>query len=193
MYLAAGTLRVTLPDNAEPEEVVRAGEVVAGDYRVDVRAVLNATACPSPAPDRGTAASDPFSTLTVCDNDGVEFVLAPVEITGTWISDAYATELTTPGGASSKWAVTVILNAEGTSALTHLTSRLIDLGPTMGRFAIVIDDVVLTAPVVNAVITNGEAQIAGAFDQRTAELLASELRLTAAGLSVQVDSVVLID
>lgn len=195
LYLAAGTLRVTLPDSAEPAEVVRAGDAVAGDYLVEVRTVFDAAACPSPAPVSDPETSgDPTSTLVLCDDDGVEqLTLAPAEITGNWISDAYASELTGAGGTAGAWVVTIIFTADGTAAFEDLTSRLVGSGPTMGRFAIVIDGAILTAPVVNAVISDGQAQIAGAFDEVSAQRLAAALRLASAGLSVRVDSLTLID
>lgn len=186
VYISGVNLQLAMPANAQPDDVVLAGEIAAGRYYADVRPVLDSAECPREAP--FTPHIDPAERLVLCDGDGVELLtLAPAALSGSWASDAHATELSTGG----QWVVTLTLTAEGTAAMADLTSRLIDEGPIRGRFAIVVDGELLTAPLVNAVVTSGELQIAGGFDERMAGQLASAIRLASAGLTVAVDSLTL--
>src|SRR3712207_4776437 len=56
------------------------------------------------------------------------------------------------------------------------TSLFRSLSGTQEQFAIVLDAVVLSAPVVNTPITDGNAQISGNFTETSARSLANSLR-----------------
>lgn len=128
--------------------------------------------------------------LITCDfSNTVKYLLGPVEVSGSDISDATASLVTTSTGATTgQWAVDLSFNAKGTKDFGDVTSRLNALTGSQNQFAIVLDGKVLTAPTTNAAITNGSAQITGGFTQESSKTLADQLKYGALPIGFQVQS-----
>lgn len=133
---------------------------------------------------------DPTKSLVTCDTNFVEkYILGPVEIEGSTISDATAGTVTTSTGASTNtWAVNLDFNNKGTEQFAAVTKRLFPLTDPNNRFAITLDGYVITAPSTNAVITNGSAQITGSFDRISSKSLADQLKYGALPIGFEVQS-----
>jgi preprotein translocase subunit SecD len=130
--------------------------------------------------------------LVTCEDDSsIKYILGPVEVAGSTISDASSGILTTTQGSSTgQWAVNIVFNAKGTDEFAKVTQRLFSYGTSdvHNRFAIVLDGKVISAPSTQAVIANGKPQITGSFDQASATTLADQLKFGALPLSFRVDS-----
>lgn len=135
---------------------------------------------------------DPAQPLITCSEDGTEkFILGPVEVSGVDIADASAGLVQTSTGATTnQWAVNIQFNEQGTAQFAGVTQRLNALStqpdPTSmqpnsnrGRFAVTLDNLVIVAPMTNAVITDGRPQITGQFDEAAARALADQLKFGA--------------
>jgi preprotein translocase subunit SecD len=128
--------------------------------------------------------------LITCDfANTVKYILGPVEVFGSDISNAGASMVTTSTGATTgQWAVDLSFNSKGTKDFGDVTTRLNGLTGSQNQFAIVLDGKVLTAPATNAAITNGSAQITGGFTQASAKTLADQLKYGALPIGFQVQS-----
>ena len=128
--------------------------------------------------------------LVTCESDGsAKYILGKVEISGEDISNATNGTTTTSTGASTNtWAVNLSFNADGTKAFAAVTKRLYSLTDPRNRFAVTLDGYVITAPTTQAVITNGDAQITGSFDQVSSKSLADSLKYGALPISFKVQS-----
>ena len=128
--------------------------------------------------------------LITCDfSNTVKYILGPVEVFGSDISNAGASLVTTSTGATTgQWAVDLAFNGKGTKDFGDVTTRLNGLTGSQNQFAIVLDGKVLTAPATNAAITNGSAQITGGFTQQSAKTLADQLKYGALPIGFQVQS-----
>jgi preprotein translocase subunit SecD len=128
--------------------------------------------------------------MITCDfSNTVKYILGPVEVSGSDISNAGASMVTTSQGATTgQWAVDLAFNAKGTKDFGDVTTRLNGLTGSQNQFAIVLDGKVLTAPATNAAITNGSAQITGGFTQESAKTLADQLKYGALPIGFQVQS-----
>lgn len=133
---------------------------------------------------------DPTKALATCDEFGFyKYILGPVEVEGLNITDAFAGTVTTQTGASTNtWAVNLEFDPAGTAAFGNVTTRLFGLPSPQNQFAITLDGLVITAPSTNAVITNGQAQITGSFNQESATVLADQLKYGALPIGFEVQS-----
>jgi preprotein translocase subunit SecD len=124
--------------------------------------------------------------LVTCDADGAsKYVLGPVELSGTSISDASSALVQTSTGASTgQWAVDIKFNHAGGSKFEAIGNRLIGLTSPQNQFAVVLDGQVITAPVVQGV--SSSPQITGNFTQTTATTLAQQLKFGALPISFKV-------
>ncbi|GAA2222004.1 protein translocase subunit SecD [Herbiconiux moechotypicola] len=130
------------------------------------------------AEDAGQAPAD--EPLVTCDDNGVKYLLGPVEIEGADIADASAGVATTQNGASTgQWVVDISFNDEGTEKFADVTTRLYGLTGVQNQFAIVLDGRVITAPTTGGAFTDGRAQISGSFTQESAQTLADQLKFGA--------------
>ncbi|OII13994.1 protein translocase subunit SecD [Curtobacterium sp. MCBA15_008] len=141
------------------------------------------------APDDVTTAPDD-EPLVTCDADGAaKYILGPVEVSGSNISNATSGLATDSQGTSTgQWAVNLTFNGEGTKDFRTVTNRLVSLQAPQNQFAIVLDGSVITAPSTNAAITNGKAQITGNFTAESAKTLADQLKYGALPINFQVQS-----
>ena len=133
---------------------------------------------------------DAAAPLVTCDVDGYsKYILGPVEISGSEISNATNGTTTTSTGASTNtWAVNLSFNADGTEKFKNVTKRIFPLSDPRNRFAVTLDGYVITAPTTQAVITNGDAQITGNFTQASSKSLADSLKYGSLPISFQVQS-----
>nr|WP_228508939.1 protein translocase subunit SecD [Herbiconiux sp. VKM Ac-1786] len=130
------------------------------------------------AEDAGQAPAD--QPLVTCDDNGVKYLLGPVEIEGADIADASAGVATTQQGASTgQWVVDISFNDAGTAKFADVTTRLFGLQGVQNQFAIVLDGKVITAPTTGGAFTDGKAQISGSFTQDSAQTLADQLKFGA--------------
>ncbi|GAA4886269.1 protein translocase subunit SecD [Serinicoccus chungangensis] len=141
----------------------------------------------------GEVAAAPADEPTVaCSAEGDEkFILGPVELTGSSVTDANAGPETVQGGAvTGRWQVNLTFDGEGGQTFAEITSRLYGYpqGQAQNRFATILDGEVITAPTVNGVISGGTATISGDFTPEEAQALANQLEFGALPLSFEVQT-----
>jgi preprotein translocase subunit SecD len=120
-------------------------------------------------------------TMVTCDVTGTsKYLLGPVEVQGTHISNATSGLATTSQGATTgQWVVDLVFDGKGTTEFAGISQRLIGLTGAQNQFAIILDGKVIEAPTINSAITNGKAEISGTFTQDTAKALADQLKFGA--------------
>jgi preprotein translocase subunit SecD len=140
------------------------------------------------AADTNVAPAD--KPLVTCDDTGTQtYLLGPVEVEGSTITDASAGTIQGSQGVNTgEWAVNIVFNAEGTKEFAKVTDRLVSLEQPRSQFAIVLDGKVISAPVTQAAITNGKPQISGNFTQASAQTLANQLKYGALPVNFTVQS-----
>ena len=141
--------------------------------------------------DSATASAAPAAEpLITCDQFFTEkYLLGPVEVQGSDISDAQAGVRTTSTGVSTgEWVVNLTFNGDGTKAFADVTKRLVKLESPRDRFAVVLDGAVVLAPTANDPITDGRAQISGGFTQESSKVLADQLKFGALPVGFTVES-----
>ena len=128
--------------------------------------------------------------LITCENDlSIKYILGPVEVDGSNISDArFGQRQGNNGAATGQWAVYPTFDADGTKAFADITTRLVALPAPRNQFAAVLDGKVLIAPATNAAITNGQPEITGSFSQEEASTIANQLKFGALPVSFQAQS-----
>jgi len=102
-----------------------------------------------------------------------------VVLTGSDVKDAGVYQKEGTNGEDDSYEVALVLNDEGAVKFAEATER--NLGKPI---YIVYDDEVVSYPVVNDVITGGQATISGNFDLESAQSLASTIRLGALKLEL---------
>jgi len=111
----------------------------------------------------------------------LEFVTEDGEIVLTGTDVKTATAQTGEDAMGNKeYVVELILNEEGTQKFAEATAANIEKA-----IAIVYDEEVISAPIVNEAITGGQAYISGMVDYAEAENLAASIRI--GGLSLQLE------
>jgi len=134
----------------------------------------------SPLNDPETALSPSDEPFLSCDaQTGEKFILGPVEVSGERIADANAGLVPGQNGmTTNQWGVNIVFDAEGTQEFATISARLVGFpqGSAQNRFAMVLDGWVISAPSMNAQITDGRAQISGNFTQESAKTLADQLK-----------------
>ncbi|MDL9979753.1 protein translocase subunit SecD [Microbacterium sp. ASV49] len=139
--------------------------------------------CKDKANDPANAPKD--QPLITCNPAGTEkFILGPVELDGSSISDATSGVNTQNG----QWTVNLKFNADGTKTFGEISQRLYGKTAPLNQFAFVLDGYVLSAPSMNAVILDGNPSISGSFTQQSAQVLADQLKYGALPLSFKVVS-----
>jgi preprotein translocase subunit SecD len=142
------------------------------------------------AADTDTGNAPASKPLVTCEDDGsAKYLLGPVEVPGTNISDATAGLATTSQGATTgEWVVNLTFNGKGTTQFANISQRLVSLTGAQNQFAIVLDGRVISAPTMNAAITNGKAQISGSFTEDSSKQLAGQLKFGALPVNFSVQS-----
>jgi len=114
-----------------------------------------------------------------------KYILGPVELSGTAITDAEAALVTTSQGASTgEWGVNITFNSAGGAKFEAIGNRLISLASPRNQFAVVLDGQVITDPQVLGV--SSTPQITGNFTQTSATTLAQQLKFGALPISFKV-------
>ena len=118
-----------------------------------------------------------------------KYILGPVEVAGERITDATNGLVSNSQGVSTnQWGVNIVFDAKGSQEFGTVTTRLFGLTGPRHQFAIVLDGRVISAPTVNAVITNGKPQITGNFTQVSSKTLADQLKFGALPIGFTVQS-----
>jgi preprotein translocase subunit SecD len=117
---------------------------------------------------------DPEKPLVSCEWDpesqiAQKYLLSAALIEGTELDSADAV---IPQNEVN-YVVSLDFNGSGTEKFTKISEALVG---TEKQFAIVLDGQVLSAPTMEALITNGQAQISGNFTQASAKSLATSLK-----------------
>ena len=138
----------------------------------------------------GANVADPVKPLITCDTAGqYKYILGPVEVPGSDISDATNSIVTNSQGVSTgKWAVNIVFNGRGTTSFATVTQRLIGETGVKNQFAIVLDGRIISAPTTNAAISDGKPQITGSFTQVSSKTLADQLKFGALPIGFTVQS-----
>ncbi|MBD8077911.1 protein translocase subunit SecD [Cellulosimicrobium arenosum] len=130
------------------------------------------------------------SPFVSCSEDGLaKYILGPVEIEGTDISNASSGLRVGPNGAvTNEWVVNIEFDGQGTAAFRDVTTRLVSLPSPQNQFAMVLDGLVISAPVANDPIPDGKAEISGSFTRESAATLANQLNFGSLPLTFDVQS-----
>ena len=145
------------------------------------------------------AADKPYAA---CDESGqVKYILGPVAVPGSDLEAASAAIATNGTGESTgQWIVSLRFNHEGAEKFKETSTILYGYhdsdpqgssyrgSPDRNSFAVVLDGTVITAPSMQAIITNGEAQISGNFTAQSARALANQLQFGSLPLNFEVES-----
>lgn len=129
------------------------------------------------------AGADENGELIYVMNNTIEAMLedGSVVLVGTDVKDARAVT-STDSMQNSQIAVSLTMTEEGTSKFADATTKAFQNGESI---AIYYDGEIISAPNVNAAITNGSAQITGNFSREEAEQLASTIRI--GGLKLELE------
>lgn len=120
------------------------------------------------------------------DRDGgTKYKLGPVLVTGDAIRRAAAVYNTgSQTSVAQGWQITFDLTDEGSTTFADVTTRLV------GRqLAIVVDQVVISAPTVESPITGGSGVITGSFTENRAKDLATQLNAGALPVNLVTEQV----
>ena len=160
------------PDVADPLTWIDAPNQEAID-------AYNAFTCPQD----GTPVNvedDPKKPLVTCEWDpetkiSQKYLLSAAMIEGNQLDSAAAQ---IPQN-SVNYVVSLDFDGDGTDAFSKISEALVcpsGTVPPCRQFAVVLDGQVLSAPTMNSLITNGQAQIEGNFTQASAKSLATSLK-----------------
>jgi preprotein translocase subunit SecD len=140
--------------------------------------------CDQPSADLSSAPAD--QPLITCDTAGTaKYILGPVEMDGSSIADA--TNGMDP--QNGQWSVNLQFDGEGAETFGQISQRLYGQQAPLNQFAFVLDGAIISAPSMNAVITDGRPSISGGgIDQDTSKVLADQLKFGALPLSFEVVS-----
>lgn len=153
-----------------------------------LQAAFQAYDCKNPPADAADAPKD--QPLITCEvDDTVKYILGPVELGGTAITDASSgLETTQSGGTTGRWVVNITLDDKGTDVFGKISQRLYGATAPQNQFAFVLDGSVISAPSMNGLITDGRPSISGSFTEETAKTLADQLKYGALPISFEVSS-----
>ncbi|NHU84153.1 protein translocase subunit SecD [Kocuria sp. JC486] len=161
----------------------------------DLMKEYESTDCTQPQTPEERAAQPTDKAIVACGpQEGAKYILGPVEIAGTEISDSsYGMAQGQGGTTSGQWGVDLQFNEEGTKTFESLSERLYNIGQTSpgdarNQFAILLDGEVISAPTMDAVIPNGKAQITGQFTEDSAAFLSEQLRYGSLPVSFSIAS-----
>lgn len=143
--------------------------------------------CPAAGKTPPPVADSTAKPLLTCDEDGNKLLLSSTLIEGTQLKSAQATP---PNQQNVQWTVNLTFDSAARKTFSTVTQQIANqTSPLSGQqkqFAIVLDGRVISAPTVNGVINNGQAEISGSFTQTTAQSLANSLKYGALPLKFEV-------
>ena len=154
----------------------------------EVQAAYTALNCANPQ-DIQAIVDDPAKPMVTCSVDGrAKYILGPAEVLGSEVSNATSGQQQTQSGSTGIWEVRLDFNSAGTKAFGDVTSRLVVLPPPRNQFAIVLDNLVISAPVTQAALTAGNASITGSFTAASAKVLADQIKFGALPMSFELQT-----
>ncbi|MEP6696155.1 MAG: protein translocase subunit SecD [Pseudonocardiales bacterium] len=126
--------------------------------------------------------ADEKKQVVACSADGqTKYLLDVAKVLGTDVSNAdYQVDST-----SGQWKVVLSFKGKGQDRWTNLTRAAVGKPSPTDQVAIVLDADVVSAPVIQSVIT-GNAEITGQFSQAEAKTLANQLKYGALPLTFDV-------
>ena len=174
-------------------------QVIGTTARLEEREVLQILAPGTPefestpvtcgtATEQGTAACS-FEALkdqavVFAGQEGDKYRMGPVEITGDMIRRATALYGSGGDGGLPGWQIDFTLTSSGAETFGDVTTRL------RGRqLAIVVDNVVISAPTIEEPITGGSGVITGSFTKARAQDLATQLNSGALPVNLKKEQV----
>ncbi|MEO3809140.1 protein translocase subunit SecD [Sphaerisporangium sp. B11E5] len=124
--------------------------------------------------DRGQGVQDnPDKQFVACSDDGsAKYILDKAAVKGTEVSGASAGVDSTTG----EWIVQVTFKSKGASQFSQITGAITSQPQPRNQLAMVLDGLVISAPVIEEPIPGGQARISGSFTQKTATDLANQLK-----------------
>ncbi len=137
---------------------------------------FSAYTCPTKGKKSAPIVDAKDKPLVTCDDAGNKYLLSASMIQGTQLTRASA------GIPQNQvqWVVDLTFNSTARKTFATVTSQIANATSPLTRqqkqFAIVLDGKVISAPVVNSPIPNGQAQISGNFSQTEAQSLANSLK-----------------
>lgn len=190
--IASPTASPSASATAAPKPVVAPTDASDPNWvSAELQAAYNTLDCSSEFRQPGQV-DDPAKPLITCSAKAAnaqKFLLGPVEVDGSNIANAEAgTQTTTTGANTNTWIINLSFDATGTTNFSNVTGRLYPLTSPRNQFAVTLDGYVITAPQVQAVISNGQAQISGSFTKDTAVALANQLKFGSLPFGFQVQS-----
>lgn len=124
--------------------------------------------------------------LITCDEAGTtKYLLGPVLLSGTNVTDAVATQPQNSFG----YVVALTFDDEGADKFYQATNQLYSQTAPLNQFAIVLDANVVSAPAPEGPISGGRAEISGNFTLDSATQLANVLKYGALPLAFEVSQV----
>lgn len=153
-----GRIVVQLPGVGDPDRIKRLiGKTAHMTFRL-VDETANVTGAPPPGVDFLQEQEHPGSKIAVRKR---------IDVDGADLTDARAG--TDP--QTGEWVVNFTFNSAGARRFADVSTANVN-----HRFAIVLDDKVISAPVIRSAITGGRGQISGSFTAASANDLATLLR-----------------
>ncbi|WP_404320132.1 protein translocase subunit SecD [Arthrobacter luteolus] len=154
---------------------------------------FESTNCMDPATLEASIEPAPADEPMVACEPGTagKYILGPVEVPGSMLEDAsFGMAQGGQGQSLNEWAVNLDFNGEGTQKFREVSERLLGFGDgsPQNQFAIVLDGQVISAPSMNVLITDGNAQITGQFTQESAKALSEQLKYGALPISFDIQS-----
>jgi len=174
-------------------------QVIGTTARLEEREVLQVIAPGTPefestpvtcgtAIEQGTAACSfdalKDQTVVFAGQEGDKYRLGAVEITGDMIKRATALYGSGGDGGLPGWQIDFTLTSSGAKTFGDVTTRLVDK-----QLAIVVDNVVISAPRIDEPITGGSGVITGSFTKARAQDLATQLNSGALPVNLKKEQV----
>ncbi|MFI6475898.1 protein translocase subunit SecD [Streptomyces sp. NPDC050516] len=179
---ASPTPGASKPSSPAPNPSAPAGDATAAQLQAKFAALDCSTKEARSKAGEGAKSSEP---TVACDKDGAEkFILGPAEVDGTDVSKAQAVI----NQQNGQWIVQMDFTGGGSKKFAAITGKLSQQQYPNNRFAIALDNQVVSAPTVSSTLS-GSAEISGNFNQSSAQDLANVLSYGALPLSFQEQSV----
>ncbi|PJN00918.1 protein translocase subunit SecD [Streptomyces sp. CB01201] len=176
------TPNASKPSTPAPNPSASAGEAAAAQLQAKFAALDCSTRESRAKAGEGAKSSEP---TVACDKDGAEkYILGPAEVDGTDVAKAQAVI----NQQNGQWIVQMDFTGGGSKKFAAITGKLSQQQYPNNRFAIALDNQVVSAPTVSSTLS-GSAEISGSFNQTTAQDLANVLSYGALPLSFQEQSV----
>ncbi|MFC7406146.1 protein translocase subunit SecD [Georgenia alba] len=147
--------------------------------------------CTDPANRTGGGRDPVDSPIVACSQQGTEkYILGPTSLTGSNIVSATSGQsVNQQGYPTGEWGVDLRLDDSGSEVFGQLSERLVSMQQPQNQFGIVLDGLVISAPVMNAAIYDGRARIDGAnFTPESASTLANQLNFGSLPIDFEIQS-----